>query len=198
MSINEKNVYEVVGVPDKIYPKSTVFGWKDITGDVLVRGVAATDPDWAQIGTSVFYAYKFAVGDYVWFVFHVPHDIVPGADVHFHAHWTSDGTNTEVVKWEWIFMYAKGFNQANFDVGGTTITAEEAAAGSAYRHMVTESAAVSISGLTEPDGIIVARVRRVTNGGTDNTDGIFLLTSDIHHQTTDQSTIGKAPNFYQA
>jgi len=108
MSINEKNTYQILGTPDIIYPHSGTFGWRDITGQVLVRGVAATDPDWAQIGTSDFYAYKFAVGDFVWFIFHVPHDIVPGAEIHFHAHWISDGTSTDAVTWEWKYMYAKG------------------------------------------------------------------------------------------
>jgi hypothetical protein len=196
MSIAGKTVKQVLGNPQFIYPDASDFGWRDITGQVLVRGVAATDPAWSQIGSSPFSAYKFDVNDFVWFIFHIPHDIVPGADIHFHAHWLTDGTNTAVVKWEWTYMYAKGFNQGNFNVNGTVITAEQAAANSAYRHMVTETVGVSIPGLTEPDGIVYVRLRRVTNGATDNTDGIFLLTSDIHYQTTDASTVDKAPNFY--
>lgn len=196
MAIAGKTVKQILGNPDYIYPESAEFGWRDITGQVLVRGVAATDPAWTQISTSPFSAYKFDVNDFVWFIFHIPHDIVPGADIHFHAHWITDGTATGVVKWEWTYMYAKGFNQENFNVTGTVVTAEQAAAGTAYRHMVTETSGVSIPGLTEPDGIVYVRLRRVTNGGTDNADGVFLLTSDIHYQTTDAATIGKAPNFY--
>lgn len=197
MAIEGKTVQQVLGNPRYIYPRGPVFGWRDITAQVTVRGVGATDPDWAQIGASPFFAYKFAIGDMAWFAFHIPHDIVPGADIHFHAHWITDGTSTAPVKWEWTYAYAKGFNQGNFNINGTVVAAEEAAADSAYRHMVTETAAVSIPGLTEPDGIIYVRLRRVTNGATDNANGIFLLTSDIHYQTTDASTYGKAPNFYQ-
>ena len=197
MSIEGKPVFQVLGNPDIIYPDGEQFGWRDITAQVTIRGVGATDPDWVQIGPSPFFAYRFAVGDMAWFAFHVPHDIVPGADIHLHAHWIADGTNAAVVRWEWTYTYAKGFNQGNFNATGTVVEAEQAAAGTAYRHMVTETAAIAIPGLTEPDGIIYVRLRRVTNGGTDNADGIFLLTSDVHYQTTDAATIGKAPNFYQ-
>lgn len=194
----EKSALEVLGTPEPVYPKTADFGWKDITGQVLVRGVAATDPAWAQIGSSPFYAYSFNVNDFVWFIFHVPHDIVPGFPVFFHTHWITDGTSTAAVVLEYTYTYAKGFNQANFDSVGTVVTASQAAAGTAYRHMVTETAAVNISGLTEPDGIIYVRCRRITNGGTDNADGVFMLTSDVHHQSTNTATLNKAPDFYHA
>jgi len=188
----------VLGNPDIIFPNSPIYGWRDITGQVLVRGVAATDPTWAQIGTSVFSAYRFAIDDYVWFVWHIPHDIVPNREIHFHAHWLTNGTSTNAVTWEWIFTYAKGFNQQNFNMTGTTITATQAAAGTAFRHMVTETAGVAISGLSEPDGIIYARLRRVANAsGADNADGVFMLTSDVHYQTTSMATPNKAPDFYK-
>lgn len=187
----------VLGNPDQIYPDAPRYGWKDITSQVIVRGGGATDPPWEQIGSGPFYAYNFDVGDMCWFAFHVPHDIVPNSDVHFHAHWIPSGTNAQPVKWEWIYSYQKGFNQGAFSATGTTVTAEQAGPGVAYQHMVTETSAVTISGLTEPDGIVYVRLRRVANGGTDNTDSIFLLTSDIHYQTTQQATAGKAPNFYK-
>ena len=198
MTIRDKTVVEILGTPDIIYPKAPIFGWRDIIGQVLVRGVGATDPAWTPIaGGSAFSAFKFDVDDLVWVIFHIPHDIVPGAGIHFHAHWIAGGTSTAAVKWEWTYTYAKGFNQENLDTTGTVLTAEEAAAGSAYRHMVTETEAVAIPGLTEPDGIVYVRLRRVTaSPAADNADSIFLLTSDIHYQTTDASTIGRAPNFY--
>lgn len=180
-------------------PGST--GWRDITSEISLRGGGATNPTWSQLGSTVFYGYKFAVNDEVWMNFHVPHDILPGSDVHLHAHWIPDGTNTQPVKWQWDYAYAKGFGQAAFDLAGLTtdagtITAEEAGPGTAYTHMVTESAAITLAGLTEPDGMITVNLTRITNGGTENTDGIFLLTSDVHYQSTGIATVGKAPNFY--
>jgi hypothetical protein len=173
------------------------FGWRDITGEVNVRGVGANDPSWAQMGSGPLYAYQFAVNDECWMVYHVPHDIVPDADIHFHAHWVPDGTNAQPVKWQWDFAYAKGFNQAAYPIGSeTTVTAEDNGPGTAWQHMVTETAAQSVADLDEPDGLIYCRITRITNGGTENTDGIFLLTADVHYQSTNLATLNKSPSFY--
>ena len=175
------------------------FGWRDITSDVNIRGVAATDPSWSQVGATNFYAYKFAINDKVWFTFHVPHDIVPSTDLYFHVHWFPDGTNANSVKWQFEYAYAKGFDQAAFPfASSTTVSVEQASPQVQYRHMVAETTAQTIAGLTEPDGLIHVVVSRITNGGTDNSDGIFGLTADIHYQSTDGagSTLNKAPSFY--
>ena len=194
--IENRPAGDVVGNYQLIYPASDDFGWRDITGAIDVRGVGANDPTWSQVGSGPFYSYKFAVNDECWLVFHIPHDITPHSRVHFHAHWIADGTNVNPVKWEWYYTYALGFNQEAFDPAGSVATAEEAASGVAYQHMVTETDAVYIPTLTEPDGLIYVRLRRITNGATENTDGIFLLTTDVHYQSTDQCTFGKAPDFY--
>lgn len=174
------------------------FGWRDITGPIEVRGVAATDPSWGQVGSGPFYAYNFGIDDIVWMNFHIPHDIVPSSDIYLHAHWLPDGTDVNTVKWQFTYAYAKGFNQENFDMDtGTVITAEEAGPGVAYRHMVTETAAITIPTLTEPDGLLYVQVKRITNGGSENTDNIFMITSDVHYQSTNLTTKNKAPDFYE-
>ena len=170
------------------------YPWHDITSEVKARGVGATDPAWEQINSTVFYAYNFAVNDQVWHSFHIPHDYVQGTDVYIHSHWMPDGTNTATVRWEYTYAYAHGHNQAAYNLTGTTVTADQTVGGTQYQHYVTESAALSID--MEPDGILEVRVRRVTNGAVDNTDGIFLLTSDVHYQSTDIGTASRAPDFY--
>lgn len=98
------------------------FGWRDITGQITVKGVGANDPDWTQIGSSPFFAYKFSINDACWFSYHVPHDIVvPDSNIHFHSHWVSDGTQTASVRWEYTYMYARGFGQDTFNTAGTTV-----------------------------------------------------------------------------
>lgn len=192
----DKGIKDVLETARYIFPDTDDLGWRDITGEVLTRGVGATDPAWTQIGSGPFYAYAFALNDVCWMAYHIPHDIVPNTAIHFHTHWLTDGTNANPVKWEYSYTYAKGFNQGAFDTTGTVITSEEAAAGIAYQHMVTETAAVIIDGLSEPDGIVYVRIRRLTNGATDNTDNVYMLTSDVHYQSTNLATFGKAPNFY--
>ena len=172
------------------------FGWRDITGPIETRGLGATDPDWAAIGGSVMSAFKFSLNDTCWIPFHIPHDYAPGTDVHFHVHWLSDGTDTtNTVKWQFDYMFAKGFGQEAYPIASlpTAVTAEQASAGQ-YYGMVTETAAVTID--LEVDGILYVKVTRITNGATDNSDGIFVLTSDVHYQSTNMTTPNKAPNFY--
>ena len=172
------------------------WGWRDITSNITVRGVAATDPAWKQIGLTGMYGYDFDVNDFVTMTFHVPHDFVPGSSIHFHAHWFTDGTNAQPVKWEWTFAYAEGFNQMAFPFGSMVpVTAQDNGPGVQYQHMVTETTAQDLS-ITEPDGLVHVKLTRLTNGGTENTDDIFMLTSDIHYQSTNMSTVGKAPSFY--
>lgn len=192
----DKGVGSILGNRRYTYPDGSDFGWRDITGEIVTRGVGATDPTWTQIGSSVFYAYAFAVNDVCWINYHVPHDIVPNGLIHFHSHWITNGTNANPVKWQFQYTYAKGFNQAAFSTTPTTITAEEAASGTAYQHMVTESTGQQIAGLTEPDGIIQCKITRLTNGATENTDNVYLLMADLHYQSTNQGTYDKSPNFY--
>ena len=172
------------------------WGWRDIESDIVVRGVGATDPSWTQINGGPFYAYDFAIGDFAWAWFHVPHDIVPSSDIHFHTHYMVNGTNTNTTKWEYTYTYAKGFAQAAFSTSGTAVNSETAGTGTAYTHIISETDAVTISGLTEPDGLIGVRLSRVTNGGTENTDTHYVLKMDIHYQSTNMATLNKAPSFY--
>ena len=106
------------------------------------------------------------------------------------------GTDANSVKWQFDWTYSKGFDQGAFDVAaGNVTTAEEAVSTpTAYQHMVTESPAVTITGLDEPDGIIYCNITRVTNGATDNADSIWMLTSDVHYRSTNSATLGKNPN----
>ena len=175
------------------------FGWRDITGSIDVRGTGSTDPDWTQLGSGPFSAYKFAINDQCWLCYHIPHDILPSSDIFLHAHWTTSGTQTAAVKWTFKWMYALGFDQGTFDVNGTAISVSEAASGTAWRHMVTESAAITIPTLTEPDGLLYVNVQRVSNAASplvENTNNVFLLTADVHYQTTNVATKQRAPNFY--
>jgi hypothetical protein len=186
------------GVGVVLGPEATADnGYHDILGQIQdTPGGNPTSPNWTQISTSALYAWQFAVADEVWIHFHVPHDYVKGTDIYIHAHWIPDGTNINPVKWQWEFAYANGHNQAAFPIASTTtVTAEQTPVGTAFQHYITETTAITIAGM-EPDGIIMCHMSRITNGATDNTDGIFLLMSDIHYQSSGLPTKNKAPDFY--
>ena len=60
--------------------------------------------------------------------------------------------------------------------------------------MVTEDA----TGFTVPevDSLILLELKRVTNGGTENTDTVFGLFVDLHYQTSMYATPNRSPSFY--
>lgn len=170
-------------------------GFRDILGDIIVKGVGSADPKWRQINSSVFYAYKFDVNDECWMSFHIPHDFIRGSDFFIHTHWLPNGTNVNPVKWQNTYMHAKGHNQEDYDVAGTIITSQDTPAGSAYRHYVSETDAINVAGV-EPDSVVYVHIKRITNGATDNTDDIFVLTNDIHYESNNIATLNRSPDFY--
>jgi hypothetical protein len=198
----QTSVAETITQPWDFQDKINIFagqsgGWRDITGQAVSPAGGVTVPTWTILTAgSPFYAYKFAVNDQLWYFFHIPHDYAPGTALYLHAHWLSDGTSTNTVKWQFTHSFAKGFNQGNFNTTGTTIDVTQATDGTAFRHMVSESStAVSATGL-EVDGILMVHLKRITNGGTDNADSVFLLMCDVHYQANTLATKNRAPDFY--
>lgn len=187
---------DVLAYTQKVFPDSGAFGWRDISAHIMIRGVGENDPNWAQIGGGPLMAYKFIPNDRCWFMYHIPHDVVPAAEVFFHVHWLADGVDENPVRWEWTYSYAKGFNQAAFDPAGATVIQQESSPGVPFQHMTSETEGVLLPALTEPDGIIQARIRRVANGGVENADDVFMLTADVHYQSTDRATFNKLPEYY--
>lgn len=137
---------------------------------------------------------SFDVNDYVFIQpFHVNHDILPGAEAYFHVHWATGGTSTGLVQWEITIMRALGHNQENFSAP-EVITVEQAAHGTAWRHMVTETTTPII--LIEPDELIIATLRRIAPSAGSNANPVFGLMLDLHYQSSIEGTLNKSPNFY--
>jgi hypothetical protein len=178
-------------------PQAT--GWRDMLAPLSAAGVPPSSAPVMTafvVGTVARREYAFDVNDLLYVQpFHVDHDVKPGGKGYLHVHWTTNGTSTATVKWEFQIARALGHDQANF-AQVTTVTVEQAAAGTAYRHMVTEVSDANALTLTEPDELILVTIKRITNGGTNNTDTVFGLMVDIHYETDRGSTPNKAPNFY--
>lgn len=180
----------------KLNNTTPAFGWKDLTSSITVRGSGVNAPSWAAwLGNMYAYSFSASTMQECWLEFHLDHDYAPDTAIHFHTHWLTTGTNTGTCRWGFEYTHAKGHNQANFPAT-TTIYAEQAYQGTAYRHMITETTAVTITGL-EPDSLILVRIFRDAAHVNDTlTDVAFLLTSDIHYQSTGIATKNKTPNFY--
>lgn len=171
--------------------------WRDLITQLRVPASGPSIPVLTLVGASVIRHPAWAINDQLWTDWHIQHDYAPSTDVFFHMHWHTSGTSTAVVVWEFTYYHAKGNNQGNFAFGGagTVVLASEAAHGTAYRHMITETAAITIAGL-EPDSMLCTRIRRITNGGVDNADTVFGFQADLHYQALSIGTKNRFVPFY--
>ena len=190
----------------KIDTTTPTFGWRDLRAEIRTRGVGGTDPnDSTYIGNVK--AYSFAVNDEAWIEFHIPHDYVPGTDIHLHFHWSH---NSAIVTGGTITLgadvtYAKGHDQAPFSAT-VNPTFSPNASTTQYQHMVSEiQLSAATPGATqldsddlEPDGLILARVylsaNNITSGGA--VPDPFIHEVDLHYQSTNIATKQKIPDFY--
>lgn len=170
-------------------------GWKDLRASLVASAKGAGTPTLAPFGpTGNINQLRFGVGDSVYLAVHWDHDVLPDTLCYPHVHWSTDGTSTNSVKWEIRLTTAAGHNQANFPAE-TLIAVEEAAHGTAWRHMVTEDT-VGIT-IPEVDALTIVELKRVTNGVSDNANAVFGLFMDFHYQTGPYyGTPNRAPNFY--
>jgi len=172
-------------------------GWRDMVGQIYTPGTDISDPTRQSIGGSAFRAYAFALGRSVDIVYHFQHDYALNSPVFLHAHWLTDGTETNEVTWSYTWTYAKGFNQQNYDLTGTTVFTTEAPPGSAFRHMTSEIPGPLDPTNFEPDGILLLSLQRTNNPvNPDNGDTVYLLTADCHYQANTIATLHRQPNFY--
>ena len=186
------------------------FGWRDLIGDINPKSAGAGAPTLDTI-TGNIRSFRYSAGDDGDIVFHVPHDYAPGTDLFIHPHWTHNGTNISGSLVIAVYAtYAKGHQQASFHTQKTlTITDGSLNIGNtpALRHRIPEvqlstaggSASQLDTSLLEVDGLIlihydVGTIPTITGG----TGEPFLLTFDLHYQSTAGSaaTKNKSPNFY--
>lgn len=173
--------------------------WNDYLSSISSGRVPpATAPTWSSFGPSgIQRAYSFAVNDFIYLEgFHILHDIKRNTLIYPHVHWSTDGVDTNTVKWEISYTVAKGHNQEAFPAD-TTISVEQAGSGTAWQHMISEvSQGSGTFTAPEVDSLILMRVKRVTNGGTDNADNVFGMFVDLHVEIDRPGTISKSPDFY--
>lgn len=136
---------------------------------------------------------SFIIGNSVYTTGHINHDIKPGSICYPHVHWSTNGVNLNTAKFQLDFTIAAGHNQANFPID-QQILLEEAAHGTAWRHMITEDPTGIIA--PEVDSLIIITLERITNGGTDNTDLIFPLYVDFHVEVDRYATPNRLVPFY--
>lgn len=172
------------------------WGWRDILGQLNVRGVGANDPTWALYQTND-RRFQFGVNDELWVIYHIPHDYVPGTALHIHTHWSiSAGGVTETITWGFDVTYAKSHQQAAYPaMVNTTVAAVTST--TAKTAMLTETPITGVglldASLIEPDGLVKVRIYLHANSGA---EAPFLDIADLHYQSTNVGTKNKTASFY--
>ena len=170
-------------------------GWRDNLAAIVGESKGVGAPTMSPFGiTGNCHQMKMAIGDSVYVNWHINHDVKPGSISYFHAHWSTDGTQTNAVTWRFKVIYCAGHNQANYPAE-SNVDLTEAAHGTIWRAMITEDSV----GFTSPeiDSLVIVEIERITNvTGTDNTDDVFLNYADIHYQVDRYATPNRSPNFY--
>lgn len=190
---------KTTGTGFKVDPAAPTFGFRDIIGQIELRGSGANDPTFSAYTGTALRAYHFSasVMQECFFVYHIPHDYVPGTDIYFHMHWSNAAAtpNTGDVIWGFEYTYARGYNQQAFPAT-STVTVTQACPATRYQHNIAETAAVTIANL-EVDGLILVRAYRDAAAGGDTcTDAVFGHTADVHYQSTGMATKNRDYPFY--
>jgi hypothetical protein len=185
-----------------------VLGWKDLLGQLIPRTTGAGTPTATAFrGQGVQYA--FAANDVIDINYHIPHDYLPNSDIYLHVHWGHNGTNISgSLELTHYATYSKGHDQAGFPAEITavqTITASSLGMVPQYHHEIQEFQLSSVSPTStqlqtsdlEPDGLILLRTKAtgiptITGGAAKP----FIFFIDMHYQSTNMTTIDKAPPFW--
>jgi hypothetical protein len=211
------NLSGTSGTGVKIDLTTPTFGWKDLTGEIITKGVGPSDPDWVTYRGSLS-QYRFSAGHVheAWLNFHIPHDYVPGSDLFVHVHWSQITVDTGgtagvpgVAKWYFDISYSDGHGTAGGSadpfIAPITVSVTQQGSTTQYGHMIAEvqftnnggTGGLINSNTIQVDGVIIVRIYRDPADVADtlNQDP-FVHYVDIHYQSTNLPTKNKSPNFY--
>lgn len=198
----------------KVDQTSPVYGWKDLTGQIVPRSGGAPAPAFTAFRGTNLLCYAFDVGDKIDNIaFHWPHDYVPGSDVFFHVHWGHNGTAIAgTFKINWFFTWAKGYNQAGQIFNAEkqidqTISITNVAGHPQWGHIIDEFQLSNAGGdathldraLFETDGLLmvsmnIETVPTITGSATTNRPYVFMV--DVHYQSNQLATKARNAPFY--
>lgn len=179
----------------------TVYGeWYDLLSPIVSAGRrgSLSDFDWTDYNSTGIYQPEFALNEDGIVNFHINHDIKRGSKMYPHVHWSTDGTQTNDVVWELNYIWADRNDATPSTFSALqTLTITGAPSGTAYQHIVSEVSDGAAIDVPDVDAIILMQIKRVTNGGTNNTDAVFGHFVDIHYQRERLGTPNKAPDYYK-
>lgn len=198
----------------KVDTATPTFGFADLLGDQFSKNTGGTKPTLTAYNGAID-AWQFSDGDEAFLTYHIPHDYVPGTDIHLHVHWSQNnaGATGGTIDFKYFAIYAKGHNQVSGSAFTSTpitatFTSVDISGGSGttrYQQHLTEvtiSAATATAALFdrddfEPDGVIELTLEMDANNLTGTPSDPFIHYADLHYQTTGViGTKSRTPDFY--
>lgn len=196
----------------KVDKAAPTWPWRDLEGQVTPR---SSPPNQAtlEVFSGTIRRWAFAANDVSDNSFHIPHDYVPGSDLFIHVHWSHTGTGISgSIGFALAHSYAKGHGQAAFTAEKSlsfSLSTPNIGAIPQYQHMITEvqlssatpNASQLDSALIEVDGLIlctlaVPTIPTITGAAGSSVARPYLHYIDMHYQSTEIGTKGKAPDFW--
>lgn len=165
-----------------LWPSNKKFdGWIDLLGPIVPPESGVQIPIMTALSAphDIYKMPLFQVNDTVQMTAHIPHGIDASVGLWPHVHVFIDGTNTSTVKFKLDISYAHGYSRQVLSAP-TTVYLEAAGSGVAKTHQVIEVGTGVLIDQFETDGLIFIKLTRVTNGGTDNPNNVFVPMMDLH------------------
>lgn len=187
---------------DMTGPGAETYGWRDLMGEITVRGAGPNSPDWVVFRDGIHgYGFTKLKLQEVWQSFHLNHDYAKGTPLLMHIHWAPITAATGTVRWGFEYTTAKGHAQNTDSVfpQTTTIYAEETVGeGGQYKHHVSEITELDgIALQLEPDTLVLVRAFRDALHVNDTfPDTVVAFQMDAHYQVDRYATERRAPDFY--
>jgi len=183
---------------DKFYEiKGVNSGFRDLQGQVSIRGTGNQDPSWGIFRNSI-KGYEFSATQMneVMIEFHPDHDYDPTFG--FYPHWHIATTNpapSGVVRLGFEYTCAKGYNQGvnSFFPPTQIVYMNHTMLGNEpYKHIIVETPTPILDIAVETDSLILSRVFRDAANAADTFVGtIFLFRFDLHYKTNRITTPNK-------
>jgi len=213
---HQRSVYpSTSGYGLKVDHSSPVWGWKDLTGQIIPRSGGAAAPAFTPFHGSNVKVYSGNAGDKIDNItFHIPHDYVPNTDMYIHIHWGHNGTAISgTFSGNYHAIYSKGYTQAGeifeseLTIPWTTGAIADVIEVPRWSHNITELAITNAGGDTthfdradiETDGLMMISWTIGTTptiSGSDESNLPYIFMIDLHYQSNQLATKGRNTPFY--
>lgn len=164
--------------------------WDDARAPVYSLLLGSAAPDVITFGGSGnIKGYGFAAGESMMGTIQLSHAYKEGTDAEPHVHWAPTTTDNGNIKWglEYYWLNAAGDSAAG---APTTITAEVAASGTAWRPTITGFPTISGAGKTISSQFVF-RIYRDNASSDEFTGDGALMEVDIHNRLDSMGSYGE-------